>query len=100
MTLLRFALAAVLVVLIGFASLYTYRAQAPGSSPLIGVVLALLPLFALLALIIAAAWAFTRSVGGSAGVRRVEALAKLAELRDRGALSEEEFQREKDRLLA
>jgi hypothetical protein len=29
----------------------------------------------------------------------VEALAKLADLRDRGALTEDEFQREKQRLL-
>lgn len=100
MIVLRLALAVVLVVVIGIASLYAYRAQGPGSSPLIGDLLALLPLFALLALIIVAARAYSRSVSRSAGPRRVEALAKLAELRDRGVLNEEEFQREKQRLLA
>ncbi len=97
--LLRLALGAVLVVLVGIGSLYAYRAQSPDSPPFVGVVLALLPLFALIALILVAAWAFSRSVSRSSGPRRVEALAKLADLRDRGALTEDEFQREKQRLL-
>lgn len=97
---LRLALVALLVVLVGIGSLYAYRAQAPGDLQFTGVVLALLPLLALSALILLAASAFSRSAGRSAGLRRVEALAKLADLRDRGALTEEEFQREKQRLLA
>lgn len=97
---LRLALAALLVVLVGIGSLYAYRAQGPGDPPFIGVLLPLLPLVALIALILVAARAFSRSAGRSAGPRRIEALAKLADLRDRGVLSEEEFQREKQHLLA
>ncbi len=54
----------------------------------------------LVALILVAARAFSRSAGRSVGPRRVEAVAKLAGLRDRGALTEDELQREKQRLLA
>ena len=96
---LRLALGAVLV-LVGIGSLYAYRAQGPESPPFIGAVLALLPLVTLIALILVAASAFSRSAGRSVGPRRVEAVVKLAGLRDRGALTEDEFQREKQRLLA
>ena len=97
---LRLALGAVLVVLLGIGSLCAYRAQGPESPQFIGVALALLPLVTLIALILVAAWAFSRTAGRSVGLRRVEALAKLADLRDRGALTEDECQREKRRLLA
>jgi hypothetical protein len=103
-TALRLALVAVLVVLVGIGSLYAYRAQVPGaqmpdSPQAIGNVLILLPLLALIALNFLAASTFSRSAGRSPGLRRVDALAKLADLRDRGALTENEFQREKQRLL-
>jgi uncharacterized membrane protein len=96
---LRLALGAVLVVLVGIGSLYAYRFQGPESPQFIGIVLALLPLLALIALIFLAASAFSRSAGRSAGLRRVEALARLADLRDRGALTEDEFQRTKRPLI-
>lgn len=97
---MRLALVAVLVVLVGIGSLYAYRAQGPESPQFIGVVLALLLPLTLIALILLAASAFSRSAGRSGGLRRVEALTKLADLRDRGALTDDEFQREKQRLLA
>ena len=75
MTVVRLALGGMLVVLVGVASLYAYRAQGADSSPFAGVVLALLPLFALIALILVAASAFSRSVSRTSGPRRVEALA-------------------------
>ncbi|MFI9360852.1 SHOCT domain-containing protein [Kitasatospora sp. NPDC053057] len=37
--------------------------------------------------------------GGGAGRSHVEDLAKLADLRDRGAISDEEYQKAKDKLL-
>jgi uncharacterized BrkB/YihY/UPF0761 family membrane protein len=97
---LRLALVALLVIIVGIGSLYAYRAQVPASPQAIGVLPALMPLLGLIALILLAGSAFSRSAGRSAGPRRVEALAKLAELRERGALTEDEFQREKQRLLA
>jgi ATP-dependent Zn protease len=67
----------------------------PGLAPLLGLLLGTLPLLVLIALVVLAATAFTRSHEP----QRYEALARIADLRDRGVLSEEEFQREKRRLL-
>jgi hypothetical protein len=97
---MRLALGAVLVVLVGIGSLYAYRAQSPDSPQFVGGRLTLLLFVALIALILVAARAFSRSTSRSSGPRRVEALAKLTDLRDRGALTEDEFQREKQRLLS
>lgn len=72
---------------------YVYRWPF-GLSPL-GVVLSLVPLLVLFALIAAAAYVVLRA-------RRVDPFARLertAILRDRGVLTEDEFQREKSRLL-
>jgi hypothetical protein len=68
------------------------------TSPLYSVasiVVSFLPLLVLLALILLAASAFARS----RGLQRYELLARLGELKDRGVITEEEFQREKRRLL-
>ena len=54
----------------------------------------LLPIF-LVVLIVLAAMKMSRSAVG----RRADVLKRLADLRDRGALTEEEFQREKARVL-
>jgi len=59
------------------------------------VIVGLVPLLVLVALILLAAAAFARS----RAPQRYEALSRLADLRDRGVLTEEEFQREKRRLL-
>ena len=59
------------------------------------LIVTLLPILLLVALVLLAASAFTRS----RAPQRYEALARIADLRDRGVLSEEEFQREKHRLL-
>lgn len=63
--------------------------------PLLSILLALLPILLLAALVLLAAYAFSRSRRGDA----YEQLARIADLRDRGVLSEDEFQREKRRLL-
>ena len=60
-----------------------------------GVIVALSPILVLGALALYAASAYSRS----RAPQRYEALARIADLRDRGVLSEEEFQREKRRLL-
>jgi len=69
------------------------------SSPSLGlwgsVLLSLLPLLLLIALVLLASRAFTRGRSGD----RYDALRRAADLRDRGVLTEEEFQREKKRLL-
>lgn len=71
---------------------------APILLPLSGLLLTLLPiaLLALLVLLLA-----RRLMRGSGAQRasRYEWLARIADLRDRGVLTEEEFQREKARLL-
>jgi hypothetical protein len=70
----------------------------PGSSDfsVVGsIFLSLLPLLLLVALIFLAASAFARS----RGPQRYELLARLGDLKDRGVITEEEFQREKRRLL-
>lgn len=59
------------------------------------ILVSLLPLLLLLVLILALASLLNR---GRAG-RRYEDLARIADLRDRAVLTEEEFQREKRRLL-
>lgn len=69
-------------------------------APMFGVGLAfaiagLLPLLFIVALILFAAYVMGRSRAG----RRYELLARMADLRDRGALTEEEFQCEKARAL-
>lgn len=100
MNLLRLALVAILVVVFGFGGLYAVRAQGPGDSGIAGILMAVLSLLLASGLILLGALAFSRSSGRSARLRRVDALAKLTDLRDRGALSPDEFQREKQRLLA
>jgi uncharacterized membrane protein len=87
-------------VFVGFGLLYAYRPQGPGSpmQPMFGVMAAvmwLLPIVLLVVLVLLAA----RSVSGSRTGDRYEALARLADLRDRGVLGEDEFQREKRRIL-
>ena len=57
--------------------------------------LSLLPLLVIVALVLLAAYAFARA----RAPERYETLARLADLRDRGAIDEEEFQREKRRIL-
>lgn len=69
--------------------------QFSGAAILIG----LLPILLIVALVLLGASVFSRSAGRNAGLTRVEALLKLADLRERGALTEDEFQREKRRLL-
>jgi hypothetical protein len=59
------------------------------------IFLSVLPFLLLVALILFAASAFTRS----RGPQRYDLLARLGELKDRGVLTDEEFQREKRRLL-
>lgn len=65
----------------------------------VAILIGLLPILLLVALILLGASAFSKSAGRSAGLTRAEALVKLADLRERGALTEDEFQREKRRLL-
>ena len=73
-----------------------YEASVPSPWPVIaGIALSLLPLLSVAALILFAAYAFTRSRRGDV----YEQLARIADLRDRGVLTEDEFQREKRRLL-
>jgi len=64
----------------------------PGFAP---ILLGLLPMLLLLALVLLAISAYTRS----RAPHRYDALSRLADLRDRGVVTEEEFQREKRRLL-
>jgi putative oligomerization/nucleic acid binding protein len=59
------------------------------------IFLSLLPLLLVVALILLAAWALARS----RGPQRYELLARLGDLKERGLITEEEFQREKRRLL-
>lgn len=66
-----------------------------GGFAAIPILVALLPLLLLVALIVALASLLSR---GRAS-RRYEDLARIADLRDRAVLTEEEFQREKRRLL-
>ena len=59
------------------------------------ILLSLLPLLLLVALIFLAASAFART----RAPQRYELLARLGDLKDRGVITEEEFQREKRRVL-
>ncbi len=59
------------------------------------ILLSLLPLLVIVALILFAASAFART----RAPQRYELLARLGDLKDRGVITEEEFQREKRRLL-
>ena len=74
----------------------TFHAQEPSPLPFIGgALLGLLPPIVLVALIVALAAAFARTSRGDP----YERLARAADLRDRGVLTEDEFQREKRRVL-
>lgn len=89
-----------LAALLGYGLLYAYRSQAPGQPvmPMFGiaaVLMFLLPIILLVLLVLIAARAFSRARTGE----RNEALTRVADLRDRGVLSEDEFQREKRRIL-
>ncbi len=59
------------------------------------LLIALLPLLVIIALILVAAKAFA----SSRAPERYEALSRVADLRDRSVLTEDEFQREKRRIL-
>jgi hypothetical protein len=67
----------------------------PDFSVVSSILLSVVPLLLLVALILVAASAFARS----RVPQRYELLARLGELKDRGVITEEEFQREKRRLL-
>ena len=66
-----------------------------GPSFVFSVLVGLLPLLIIIALILLAAKAFANS----RAPERYEALSRVADLRDRGVVTEEEFQREKRRIL-
>ena len=72
---------------------YQQPAQTVGVA--LSILLSLLPLLVIVALVLLAAYAFARA----RAPERYETLARLADLRDRGAIDEEEFQREKRRIL-
>jgi hypothetical protein len=61
----------------------------------VSIFTSLLPLLVLVALVLAAAAVFSRA----RTPQRYELLARLGDLRDRGVITDEEFQREKRRLL-
>ena len=65
----------------------------PGAA--VGILLSLLPLVVLVALVVALAALLARSARSD----RYERLARAADLRDRGVLTEDEFQREKRKIL-
>jgi hypothetical protein len=67
----------------------------PDFSVVSSIFLSILPLLLLVVLIFLAASAFARS----RGPQRYELLARLGDLKDRGVITDEEFQREKRRLL-
>jgi len=72
-----------------------YTQTSPDFSVVGSIFLSVLPLLLLVALIFLAASAFARS----RAPQRYELLARLGDLKDRGLITEEEFQREKRRLL-
>lgn len=72
-----------------------YEQQSLSFGLVLSVVLSLLPIVLLVGLVFLAASAFTRSRSPD----RYEALTRAADLRDRGVLTEDEFQREKRRIL-
>jgi hypothetical protein len=67
----------------------------PFGQTLLSVVLGLLPLVFLIALVVFAAYAFARARAPDP----YERLARLADLRDRNVITEDEFQREKRKVL-
>jgi len=67
----------------------------PFGQTLLSVVLGLLPLVFLIALVLFAAYAFARARAPDP----YERLARLADLRDRNVITEDEFQREKRKVL-
>ena len=69
--------------------------SSPGAGLLLSILFSLLPLLVLIALVLLAALAFARARRSDA----YEQLERIANLRDRGVLTEDEFQREKRRLL-
>lgn len=73
-----------------------YAQSLPAFTTLVSVLLSFLPLLLLMALIFLAAAVLARS---RAPQRRYELLARLGDLKARGVITEEEFQREKRRLL-
>lgn len=77
-------------------SILVYQDYSPMyGMPFLAIVFRFLPLIVLVALVLFAA----RVIAGSRANARYEQLARLADLRDRKALTEEEFQREKGRLM-
>jgi|SRR5438132_865278 len=72
-----------------------YQESAATLGVALSILLSLLPLLLILVLVLLGAYAFTRA----RAPERYETLARLADLRDRGAINEEEFQREKRRIL-
>jgi putative oligomerization/nucleic acid binding protein len=72
-----------------------FTQTSPDFSVASSIFLSLLPLLLLVALILLAASAFARS----RGPQRYELLARLGDLKAHGVISEEEFQREKRRVL-
>ncbi len=68
----------------------------PAGPPFVlSLLVGLLPLLVIVALLLLAAKAFARA----RAPERYESLSRVADLRDRGVLTEEEFQREKRRIL-
>jgi hypothetical protein len=74
---------------------FRFTQTSPDFSVVSSIFLSVLPLLLLVALILLAASAFARS----RVPQRYELLARLGDLKARGVLTEEEFQREKRRLL-
>lgn len=72
-----------------------YGGGDPGIFGLVPLLLSLIPLLILVAFVCLAALALAHA----RAPQRYEALARLADLRDRGALTEDEFQREKLKIL-
>jgi uncharacterized membrane protein len=72
-----------------------YDDRFPYGWPFLSVVIGLLPLVFLIALVVIAAVAFARARAPDP----YERLARIADLRDRAVLTEEEFQREKSKIL-
>jgi ATP-dependent Zn protease len=72
-----------------------YNDASPWGTTLLSIVLSLLPLALLFLLVVLAA----RAIARSRSADPYEQLARIADLRDRGVLTEEEFQREKRKLL-
>jgi ATP-dependent Zn protease len=72
-----------------------FSPTSPDFSVVPSIFLSILPLLLLAVLIFLAASAFARS----RVAQRYELLARLGDLKDRGVITEEEFQREKRRLL-